>query len=872
VIGKTLGHYQITGEIGKGGMGEVYRAKDLVLGRDVAIKVLPDEFAKDSDRLVRFQREAKVLASLNHPNIAIIHGLEESDGVSFLVLELVEGETLAQRIAAGPTTAEDAIKIALQIVDALEAAHARSIVHRDLKPANVKITPEDRVKVLDFGLAKAMEKKPAQAPLSDSPTLSAAVSQAGVILGTAAYMSPEQAKGLEADLRSDVFSFGCVLYEMLTGRQPFQGETVSEILASVLIRDPDLGFLPSGLNPRLYDLVRRCLEKNPKRRWQAVGDLRSELETVAVEPRATLPVSPLQPQPLWRRAIPFAIAAIAFAFIGSVATWMLKCDSPGRSLGVVRLSVALPDIRGNLPIAISPDGRTLAYSGSGGLYSRSIDSTDARLIPGTQGASEPFFSPDGHWIGFFDESKLKKVSRTGGALQVLCDMRLICENPGNRGGSWAPDNTIYFAPSSIAGLWKVPASGGAPQALTKLDRAKGEVSHRWPQVLPDGSGVLFTVWTGPGWDEKHLQVCLFQNRERHVLLPAADTGRYVSSGHLVYFRPGSGTLMAAPFDLASLAVGLPVAVTEGVREGGEGAPYAVSNSGMLVYIQGSVHQYERQLIWVDRKGTITPLPVPEKLFVNLRLSPDGRYAAIDALGATRAVWIYDIAHGTMNPLKAAGSSQFPIWTPDSQRIIYRGTRTGYRNLYWRAADGSGEEERLTPPGEGNEIAYSVSPDAKWLAFTEDDGRTWLLPLDGDHKPQLFMNNPARASRFSPDGRWIAYASYESGRNEVYVRPFPGPGGKTPVSTEGGSAPNWSHDGRELFYRQGDKMMVVQITMNPAFAVSTPKMLFERPGVYDVAPDGQRFLMIQGTAPEPPIPQINVVLNWLDELKQRVPAK
>ena len=885
--GTRVGPYEVLALIGSGGMGEVYRARDSKLGRDVALKVLPGAVTLDRDRIARFTREAHVLASLNHPNIAAIYGVEDTSPVHALVLELVEGPTLADRIALGPMPVDEALSIARQIAEALEAAHEQGVVHRDLKPANIVVRPDGTVKLLDFGLAKAMDVAHGSTEVSQSPTITspAMMTGAGIILGTAAYMSPEQARGRPVDHRADIWAFGVVLFEMLTGQRVFPGETVSDTLAAVLKTDPAWDALPRATPPALRRVLRSCLEKDPKRRLQAIGDRRLLLDDLA--------------RPVEQEGQPRAMAiAVGSAAILAVALLVLAFvhfrgpAMPVARLPLARVTIVLPpgdqlDHKGDPALALSADGTKLVYVAMRGnatsqLFLRAMDGTEAKAIAGTEGADAPFVSPDGQWIGFFAQGKLKKVPAQGGTAQVICDA------PSGLGADWGVDDTIYFVPFNTSGVWKVQASGGTPEEVIRLNRSNDEVSLRWPQVLPGGAAVLFTVWTGPGWDEKSLQLQVLQTGERRVLAQGASTGRHVASGHLVYNRDGAQTLMALPFDLARLEVtgGPAVALGEQVWEGGaEGAQFAVSNAGTMAYVASHPRRYERRMVWVDRAGNVEPLSAMPRPYYDPRISPDGRQFAVSSEEAHERVWTFDFARPILTALTGSGSSsQAPVWTPDGTRVVFRGTRKGFRNLYWKAADGSGEEQRLTT-NDDMQTPVSVSPDGKHLIYAEIDPATgsdiWLVALDGTGTPEPWLRTPASENNphFSPDGHWLAYVSGESGRAEVYVQPFPGPGGKWMISTDGGNEPVWSRDGRELFYRSGGKILAVTIATTPAFAAGLPRMLFE--GAYeptgtgtsgfDVSPDGRRFLMIQPTAPELPATQVNVVINWFGELHQRVPV-
>jgi eukaryotic-like serine/threonine-protein kinase len=884
--GTRLGPYEVLSAIGAGGMGEVYKAHDTKLGRDVAIKVLPEAFAHDPERLSRFQREAKMLASLNHPNIATIHGLEQSNGTSYLVMELVAGETLAERIKReGALPLEEALATCKQIAEALEAAHEKGIIHRDLKPANVKVTPEGKVKVLDFGLAKAFAGDATDVNPSQSPTLSAAATMQGVILGTAAYMSPEQARGKAVDKRTDIWAFGCVLYELLSGKQAFEGETVTEILAAVLKGEPDWQALPPATRAQIRSLLRRCLQKDKTLRVRDAGDARIEIHEALTAPGAEPRVAGVtHPVAGWRRAAVLGLATGGLLALGGVTAWYLKPSSRPLGQSPAHLIVALPPgdqlTPGSLPMEISADGTELAYVAFRGgvlrLYLRALDNPDAKAIPGTEGASNPFLSPDGRWVGFFAQGKLKKVSIDGGAPITLCD--------GGVGGgaSWGADDTIVFSRATDSGLWRIPAAGGQPQVLTTPDPAKGEYSHRYPQFLPGGKGVVFTSLSGFGWDESRIELLRLDTKERRVLVRGGHTGRFVPSGHLIYYRAGS--LLAVPFDLARLDVtsAAPVTIASGVRQssGTTGGDYSISSGGTLVYVPASPRQFESQLVWVDRQGKVQPIPAPLRAYSSPALSRDGKQVVVTITSDTEQLWTYDLSRGNLTQLTSEqGSSRDAVWTPDGKRVAYRSNRAGKWNLFWRPSDGSGPEERLTT-SDNNQIPGSFSPDGQLLAFDEANRTTgfdtWVVRLS-DHRAQPFVPTPAdkELPQFSPDGRWLAYMSDESGGFEVYVQPYPGPGGKWRVSVGGGARPRWNPNGRELLYVNGDKVMAVDIVTSPSFYAGTPKMLFGDQDLtntsFDVSPDGQRFLMVKGGEQATSATQINVVLNWFEELKQKVPT-
>ncbi len=868
MIGQTLAHYRVVEKLGAGGMGEVYLAADTKLGRDVAIKVLPPQFARDPERLARFEREARVLAQLNHPNIAAIYGIEQSGDVHFLVLEYVPGPTLAELIAMGRMDAGKSSQICNLIAQALEAAHEKGFVHRDLKPANIKIAPDDQVKLLDFGLAKAWAEESSGDP-SESPTLSIAATRAGTLLGTAAYMSPEQARGSRLDKRADIWAFGCVLYEMVTGRKAFDGETITDILAAVVGKEPDWAALPAGAPERL---LRRCLEKDPKRRLRDIGDARMLL---LEEP---------QPAPVAMARAParrWGIAPAVAALVAGVAVWLLKPAPPAPPRAVVRLEVVLPSgaaLRsgGRSTVAFSPTGKHIVFAGSRAgasqLYLRAIDRAEAQPIAGAEGADMPFFSPDGQWIAFFADGKLKKVPITGGPPTVLCDALAPW------GGSWGPDDRILFNPTIGAGLHRVPAAGGKPEIVTIPDLKLGSGAHRWPWVLPGGKAAVFTSDTRGATVQ--IGLVALDTGKWQALIDNGDHPQYSPSGHLLFMR--GDVLMAAPFDLAGLRVtGQTAPVLERVARNattGTGQ-FSVSGDGSLVYRAGAAGA-GRAPVWVNRQGVARPLGDLRRSFREPRLAPDGKRLAV-ATGLPDAdIWVYEMTRGVFNRLTfEASEDESPIWSPDGRRIAFAGDRPK-RQILWKPADGSGSEEALATL-EHHAHLSSWSRDGKRIAYAQLDPATgwdiWLLPLEGDRKPQPFLRTPFEevAPAFSPDGRWLAYSSNESGRPEVHVRPVSGEGGKWQISTDGGLEPLWAPNGRELFYRNGDQVLAAPIEAGPAFQAGKPRLLFagaytsgvteSRSRHYDVAPDGREFVMVKeatdGAA------QLQVVLNFAEELKR-----
>jgi serine/threonine-protein kinase len=880
--GTRLGHYEIVAAIGAGGMGEVYEARDPRLNRTVAVKVLPEHMWSQPEALARFEREARMIAALNHPHITTLHDVGRHEQVDFLVMEWVEGETLAARLRRGPLRIQEALQHAIDIAGALDHAHRHGVTHRDLKPGNVMLTKRG-VKLLDFGLAKLREPQ-------NGSSLSALVTQAevtikGETLGTLQYMAPEQLEGQDADARTDIFAFGIMLHEMVTGRKAFDGSSRMSLMRSIMSDTPAAASTLRSDAPAALDrLIATCVAKDPDDRWQSARDVWRELKWI-LESGSVTTGNVSGGAKADAAGIPASAAAslaLVAAALAAGAVWTLKPVAGIAPLPVARLSVTLPpgDRIGDSqrpPLALSPDGTSLAYvgqhAGTTQIFVRAIDSSETRPISGTDRPSAPFFSPDGQWIGFFSRGRLKKVPTTGGAVQDVCDAA------SNQGGTWAPDDTIYFAPFSTSGLWKVPAAGGLATPVTTLDRSKGEVSHRWPQVLPGGKAVIFTVWTGPGSDERHLHLHMLGSGERRVLVQGASTGRYVRSGHLLYSR--ADALFAVPFDLAHLQVaGQPVALAERALDD-EGAQFDVSDSGVLAYVPVAPTRNERRLVFVDATGSADPLPLPPRGYTDPVLSPDGRYVAFTVLDAIEAIWIYDLTRHTLAAFTStsAGSSQAATWTPDGKRILYRGTRTGFRNLFWKLVDGGGEEERLTT-SENLQTPTSWSPDGKYLTFVDTAVGTGpdisVLQIDR-REPHVFLKTGAveTAARFTPDGRWVAYASDQSGTFEVYVRAFPGPGAALQVSTEGGSEPVWSRNGQVLYFRSGDKMLSARMTTQPLLSAAPPRTIFEGRYMrsdtggagYDVSSDG-RFLMVQPVAPEEPATQFNIVLNWFEALKRR----
>ena len=898
--GSRLGTYHILSSLGVGGMGEVYRAHDTKLDRDVALKILPASMAGDHDRLMRFEREARTLAALNHPNIAAIYGLEEPPGqptLRALVMEHIEGDDLSVRLAGGALPVVEALVVAQQIADALGAAHEAGIIHRDLKPSNIKVRDDGVVKVLDFGLAKAAEPRSGTGDGASSPTMTPpAVTATGMILGTAAYMAPEQARGRTVDRRADVWAFGVVLFEMLSGRRMFAGSDTSEVIASVLRDTPDFALLPPSTPAEVRRLLQRCLQKDPSAR---LDSMRSAGMDIA-DARAALADAAKRPYPLpsdgglarssgggrpWGRALPwalFAATAVAAVATRSVPNTATAPPVVTRSLVDFPQSALSSGRLGNL-LTLSSDGMRLVYLGNpegrNRLYLRRLDQFDASAIPGTENGSQPFFSPDGQWVGLFAAGKLKKVSLAGGPAITVADAL------SPEGGAWGPDDTIVFAPDA-RGLMRVSAAGGEAQRLTER-AGDSALRQAWPTILPDGKTALFTSVTSAV--TAAIDAVSIDTGQVSRIVESGCCASYSMSGHLIYAHPTSGAVFAVPFDPARLAVtGKPVQVLEGAMVGlTVGSHYAVSKAGSLVYLANNAIS-ARAFVWVDRTGRSTPVDLEQRTYGPMTMSPDGRRLTTHIYEGVnpKEIWTGDLQRGTLSRIASDGAiNSSPIWTPDGRRITFSSTRDQPRqNLYWAAADGSGTAERLTT-SDFSQVTQDWSPDGTTLVFYERRPATgidlWALTLDAARTTRPLLATPAdeHAARFSPDGRYLAYSSDRSGRLEVYAQPFPGPGEVRQLSTDGGTEPVWARHGRELFFRQGERMMVVDVSTAPTFSASRPRVLFVGrfemgflvPGAryYDVSADSQRFLMLRSEDLAAPR-QLRLVVNWFEELKRLVP--
>jgi eukaryotic-like serine/threonine-protein kinase len=917
-----FGPYEILSALGAGGMGEVYKARDTRLDRTVAIKILNDTLAADPQFRERFDREARAISQLDHPHICALYDVGDQDGAAFLVMQYLEGETLADRLTKGPLPIERALTTAIEIASALDKAHRAGIVHRDLKPGNIMLTKAG-AKLLDFGLAKSGSPVVAGAAFSMLPTTPPNLTAPGAILGTFQYMSPEQIEGQDTDARSDIFAFGVVLYEMVTGQKAFTGKTHASLISSILRDQPrPLAELQPLTPPLLDHVVGRCLAKDPDERWQGAGDLARELRWVAetgAAARAALPVA----GHAGRGRLALGSAAVFAGLLAGIAATMLVARLGNRRpverpREVTRAFVSIVPAEhlqarstdrtttegrpSRTAMVWSPDGRTIMFTAVQGdrqqLYRRGLDQLAATPIPDTEGASGPFFSPDGRWVGFWSAGALKKTSVDGSGPATT-----ICSTPMVFGASWGADDTIIFS-RATEGLWRVSAAGGTAQVLFRPDANKGELKYFLPQILPGGRAVLFTVTHTPlpTWDDTEVVAQSIGKGERTVLVRGGADGRYVSSGHLLYVR--RGTLMAVPFDLQRLEVaGGAVALISDVMQAGNtpneasdsgAGQFSVSESGALLYVPGGLFpDPERSLVWVDRSGAGQPLALPTRAYLSPRLSPDGRRVVLWTQG-DRNVWVHDLARGTLTRLTSEARNARPVWTPDGARVAFGSAAGGNENIFWRPADGSAPAERLTT-SDDQDAAASWSPDGQTMAFVRNGAETqhdiWVLPLTGDRRPRAIVQTRFDEGypEFSPDGHWLAYASDESGRSEVYVRPYPGPGPRQQASTDGGTAPAWSRDGRELFYTTTQsvggqatltRMMAIPLTWRPTLSTGAPHMLFQgRYGAsavirgYDVTSDGQRFLMIQQKE-RPPLSGTDMVLvqNWVDELNARVPTK
>jgi serine/threonine protein kinase len=880
--GTRLGAYEVIAQIGAGGMGEVYRAHDTQLARDVAIKVLPANFVNDPERLSRFQREARMLAALNHANIATIYGLEQSGGATCLVMELVPGETLADRVKAGPLPMEEALKIAVQIAEALEAAHEKSIIHRDLKPANVKVTPEGKVKVLDFGLAKAFESELANEDISNSPTLSRAATMQGMILGTAAYMSSEQAKGKNVTKATDIWAFGCVLYELLSGHKAFDGEDTTEILAAVVRAEPDWARLPESTPQSIRLLLRRCLRKDRRQRFQDATDVRIEIEDALSGASVSAPTALVETRKPELPRVWMAACGVLLVALVTVSFFHFRETPPQPS--IVRFQISLPEKATNPIFQLSPDGKVLAFtaaeSGRRKLWIRPIDSLTPQAVPESEDATYPIWSPDSASIAFFVPGKLKKVAIAGGPSQTVCDAA------DGRGGSWNSDGVIVFSPGLGSAIERVSAAGGVPTAVTKIG-IPGEL-QRYPVFLPDNKHFLYVVNVGKP-EANGINIGSLDGAPPLHILSDDSSASYVPSaasggnGFLLFRR--ESTLMGLPFDPRQLRIAGDVfPVTEGVGTAGNTSfsAFSVSNNGVLIYGNGGLGPKGDEMMWMDRGGKRLGNVGQPAQMAGDSLSPDGKKVLISIFNLTRDaadLWLLDVERGV--PTRSTfrpGISADGIWSPDGNTIVFQADN---RMIYRKPANGTGKEELLL--GEGiNSRPVDWSRDGKFVVYESTGSTTgndiWLLPMEGDHKPVPYLQTPFNEgdAQLSPDGRWMAYASNESGQPQVYVQAIPASGAKWQISPAGGVQPRWRRDGKELFYISTDqKLMAVPVKSGDGFEAGASQPLFELDPIfpammgrfaYQPAADGLRFLVLElvGGSTAPPI---DVVLNWQVALKK-----
>jgi len=888
MIGRTISHYKILEKLGQGGMGIVYKAEDTKLKRTVALKFLPSEITRDQEAKERFIKEAQAVSALQHHNICTIHEINETDeGQLFICIAYYSGETLKQKIERGPLKLEEGIDIAMQVAQGMAIAHEKGIIHRDVKPANLLISERNEVKILDFGLAK----------LAGQTRLTVT----GTTIGTVAYMSPEQTQGLETDHRTDVWSLGVILYEMISGQRPFRGDYDQAVMYNIVNDDPEpLTGLRTGVPLELERITNKAIAKRPDDRYQNISELQVDLRVLrenlphiseSLKSWSTIPKR--QQSFEWRRYIPWSITLILV--ICTFVLWYNGRENQSVPKPMTRFDVHLPEGyelvapgSGSI-LALSRDGSKLVYTAvrqdTRRLYIRSMDQLEAQPMPGTEGGRSPFFSPDGNWIGFVgfaddDRSSLMKVLIEGGNPQLLN------KNTENGVGHWGEDNMIIYPRS---GLHRINTVGGIPDTLSRAFDfgEKPERGHEYPQLLPGGKHILFTRKHNHP-DNIRVAVLSLDSREKRTIIDNGGYARYLPTGHLIYYWKGA--LLAVAFDLKRLEVtGPSVPVVERVWRRNQKPPsYSISENGTLVYIPGDVEVIENTLVWVDHQGTIKPLSLPPGRYWGPRLSPDGKRLVISKMEIRNNLWIHELERGINSPLTdKSGDDHWAVWHPDGRRIIFNSNRHGRHklNLYWKLADGSGQEERLTASEKGH-VPQSVSPDGSMLAYhehrdpiTETD--IMLLSLEGEHISRPFLQTPATETSpaFSPDGRWIAYVSNKSGRYEIYVRPYPGPGTAERISINGGAEPAWAPDGSEIYYRQGNKMMAVSFRTGRGIQLGNKRKLFDgsfgnalpNERTYDISPDGKHFLMILTGERKPAPTTYVVVVNWFEELKEKLAA-
>jgi serine/threonine protein kinase/Tol biopolymer transport system component len=874
--GAKLGPYEIQGPLGAGGMGEVYCALDTRLDRTVAVKILPSHLSENPEARQRFEREARAISSLNHPNICALYDVGHQDGTDFLVMELVEGETLEHRLAKGPLPSEQTLRYAAQVADALAKAHKKGFTHRDLKPSNIMLT-KSGAKLMDFGLAK-QQARPLATALTEATVEESKLTGEGMIVGTFQYMAPEQLEGKEADARTDIFALGEVMYEMVTGKPAFSGKSRASLIASILTNDPPpITQLQPMASPAVERVVRKCLAKDPDERWQSAGDLASELNWIlAAGSQAGAAAPQFIPRKLRDRAI-WTGALVALTFLAAYVGWQSR-SGEGRN-SPVHLAVTLP--AGNVlintstePMAITPDGSAIVYVAVGEdrktqLYLRKLDSFESTPIAGTEDATNPSFSPNGEWLVFgTSDGKLKKVLLRGGSPVVVTDEAVL-------GGSWGGDDSIYFIESPTSGIYAVPAGGGQPRQLTHTGSTPDDRFHLWPKALPGNSGIIFTVWTGRSFNEARIEGVSFKTGKRKVLIEGGTDGRYLSNGYLAYAR--NGTLFVVAFDPERLEVkGAPVSVLEGVMSGAANgdADFAVSANGTLVFEPGTLTSFQHNLVWMDRSGKATNITAEVRPYTSPAISPDGKRIALTLEGSSFDVWVYDPERDTLTRVSFGGDDYRPHWSPDGKMIAYDSSKSGAQQVHVKNGIVQGTETVVTAGPENKEL-YGWTPDGREVMFGRQNKDTgWDLyaaAVAGDHKvrPLVEAQFNQNGARLSPDGKWLAYVSDESGQPQVFVQAMSDPSIRAQVSSDGGIDPRWAGNSSELFFLSKNQLMSVKFSHGGALNPGKPVILFEdkRPwSGYDVAADG-RLVVARAADEKGTGTQINVVLHWFEEMKQ-----
>jgi serine/threonine protein kinase/WD40 repeat protein len=876
-LGTKLGPYEIAAPLGAGGMGEVYRARDTRLDRTVAIKILPAQFTSDPVSRQRFEREAKVISSLNHPHICVLHDIGQQDGVDYIVMECLEGETLAKRLEKGPLPLEQVLKVGREIAEALDKAHRHGVVHRDLKPGNIMLTAAG-AKLLDFGLAKPAAPMVTLATMTAMAPEQSPVTQQGTIVGTFQYMSPEQVEGKDLDGRSDIFSLGAVLYEMATGKRAFQGKTQLSVASAILEKEPMPLSAVNSTSPVALDrAIRKCISKEPDARWQSAGDLGSELQWIGEG--GSQSEGPERPgQRNWSRAGWLAAAVLLLLLGGVTAAWWNTSRQGGQAMHFASPFQAVANF-----VALSKDGQTVAvvsYAEQKNKYmiwTYKLGERNAAVVEGTEDASNPFWSPDGKWIGFFAQGKLKKVDTQGTSVLVLADA------PNGRGGAWNQDGVILFTPDVFTGVHQISAAGGTATEITKLDPSRAESSHRWPTFLPDGRHYLYLAANFSGdFDKNAIFLGSLESTEKKLVLSASSNAVYAGPGYLVYLRDADKALVAQRFDTRSYAVrGDPLVLQNGVRYLSQIdlALFDVAGKRALV-AQTGTGAVTSQLAWFDRNGKPVGVLGKPGSYANPSLAPDGRRVAFDQTnpnGRMFGIWIHDLNADAVFRLTLDPSlNQMPVWSPDGKWVIYTSNRSRFNRLYRKSADGSGAEEQFVDLGATQEVCWDWSRDGKHLLVRKDSEMLGMTVADKQAKPYLKVKGAVRNGQFSPDGKWVAYASNESGIWEVYVSPFPDANSKWQISRGGGEEPRWSSDGKELFYLSGDKkLMAAEVKTGSSFEARDPVVLFQTRSrqrissqdmfSYSVSRDGNRFL-INTIVDEPNAAPFSITLNWAADLE------